>query len=106
MNKYLRFFLRAIFLAIILYLTYETITGPRGLNDMIRARRERIKLSLQLQQTRNEKVRIENEILAYKNDPRFLEGEVRKQTKKGKKGEIFYIFPEDNLTINDDKVIK
>lgn len=106
MNKYLRYFLRVIFLGVIFYLSYQTVTGPRGLKDFIKARKERIRLSLKLQQIKSDKIELEKEILAYRKDPRFLEEEIRRQIKKGRKGEIFYICSDEKSNVKDDKAIK
>lgn len=75
-------------------MVYEIITGERGVNALIKARKERIRVTTQLNYAMAEKNKIEEEIRALKN-PLYLEEEIRKITKKGKKGEVFYIFSEE-----------
>lgn len=80
---------------------YEIITGERGVNAWIGARKERIRIVTQLNYAMAEKNKIEEEVRALKN-PLYLEEEVRKITKKGKKGEVFYIFSEEKTTLKND----
>jgi|GEM_PF-2714694 len=106
MNKFINYSLRIILFLFIVYFGYQIYTGPRGVKDWLKARKERVKVSLQYDTVLLEKNRLQEELLAFKNDPRFLEGEVRKNLKKGKKGEVFYIFQDEKLAFADDKHIK
>lgn len=82
------------------------MTGPRGFKEFLKARKERIRLFNQLQQVKYQKAKLEDELIAFKNDPYYLEGEIRIHIKKGRKGEIFYVFPQDDLSKNDERLNK
>ncbi len=106
MNKYLKYLFRCVFLILIGYLLYETTLGNRGIKDWLKARKERVRAFAQYEGALFEKQKIEEEVIALKRDPRYLEEMVRIHTKKGNKGEIFYIFSEEKPAYKDDKVIR
>lgn len=93
MSKFLKVFVpRCLLFLIIIYLIYDTVFGERGGRDWLKAREERIRVAAQYDNVMREKIKTESEMLAYKSDPLYFEEEVRKSLKKGKKGEIFYLF--------------
>lgn len=106
MNKFMRYILRFILFVFIVFLGYKTYNNSRGIKYWLNARKERVKLSLQKEAISSDKQRLQQELFALKNDPHYLEGEVRKNIKKGYKGEIFYTFQDDRLLLTDDKHIK
>lgn len=101
MNRILNFFINLCFSVLIAYIIYSAIFGERGFKNYLKMKNERIRLEKQLTKTISERDRLSEELALMQRDPLFLKEQIRIKIQKGKKGEVFYIFPENDGEVND-----
>ncbi len=95
MKGYIKYILNAAFLVMIIYLIYDTYAGKCGLKSYLTSRKEKIKITAEYNYVLSEKKNLEKEIEALKTDQLFLDEQIKINLQKGSKGEIYYLFSED-----------
>lgn len=94
MSRLLKYTLRFTGFLALVYLINQAVTGHWGVKSYFDAKKERTRLSKQLDYAMAERSRTQEELEALKKDPLFLEEQVKINLKKGRKGEVYYHFSE------------
>ncbi len=101
MNRIINIFVNLLFSIVIAHFIYGSIFGERGLKNYFKLRKERIKLEKQLQKTIEERDKLAEELVLIKNDPLYIEEQIKLKLQKGKKGEVFYIFQDKDSELGN-----
>lgn len=97
MKLFLKIFYRTILFSIVVYMGYSFIFNDRGLKSYLKLKDERIKLEKLYEKTTLERDRLAEELAALQKDPLYLEEQIKINLSKGKKGEVYYLFSENEV---------
>ncbi len=95
MKSTIKYILNAGLFVLIVYLVYDIYVGKCGLKSYLASRKEKSRVMAEYNFVLAVKKKIEKEIEALKTDQLFLEEQIKINLRKGSKGEIYYLFAED-----------
>lgn len=98
MNRLLKHVLRLLGFALFVFFVTKIYTGHWGIRDYIAARKDRIKLEKQYSMAEYDRNRNLAELTDLRKNPLYLDEQVKIDLKKGRKGEVYYLFQDKEDT--------